>query len=146
MAAHERQLLCPSASEALPGSKVFGLIIEVSGPIRVGYLDKQARAELASRDAAVQVPLDRTNARFSALCQEGKCGNFGDGRCNLSREIVQVLPVVLDELPKCSIRSMCRWFSEEREQACLRCPQIATVSSESEFGVGVPLAPSEQQD
>jgi hypothetical protein len=42
--------------------------------------------------------------------------------------VVQILPVVVDALPPCTIRNNCRWFSQEGEAACKRCPEITTVS------------------
>lgn len=139
MAAREKQLSCPSAPENLPDSKVFGLVVDSTGPVRVGYLDKQAIAHLSAGLEPTPARLDRTSARFSAACQESKCGHFVNERCSLSKKIVTFMPVVLDALPRCAIRSTCRWFSEEREQACLRCPQVVTVSSLNEPKVGVPF-------
>jgi hypothetical protein len=133
-------LSCPSASEQLPDSKVFALVVDAEGPIRLGYLDPQAVESLPVALDHTQAILGRTNARFTAACQESRCGNFSSGRCSLSKKIVTHLSPVVDALPKCAIRSTCRWFFEERGEACLRCPQVVTVSFSTEPHIGVPLA------
>ena len=33
-----------------------------------------------------------------------------------------------DELPPGTIRATCRWFAENRAAACVRCPQVVTLS------------------
>jgi hypothetical protein len=35
---------------------------------------------------------------------------------------------VVDSLPPCTIRKECRWFAQEGAAACMRCPEITTVS------------------
>jgi hypothetical protein len=141
MRVREDLLSCPSASEHLDGAQVFALIVDQHGPVRLGYLEPEAMQSLPAEVEHSRALLNRTNARFAAPCQEGKCGNFVDGRCGLSRKIVNLLPPVLDTLPKCAIRSTCRWFFEERAEACLRCPQVVTVSSSTDPSIGVPLGP-----
>jgi hypothetical protein len=39
-----------------------------------------------------------------------------------------MLPPVVDSLPPCVIRKECRWFAQEGAAACMRCPEITTVS------------------
>jgi hypothetical protein len=36
---------------------------------------------------------------------------------------------VVDALPRCLIRPACRWFQQEGKEACVRCPQVVTESS-----------------
>jgi len=143
---HSQKLKCPSASKHIPGSKVFGLIIDDPGLVRTAYLDSEAEEALASASLAADMHLDRTNARFSADCQEGKCGNFVDHRCKISRNLVDFLQPVVDALPRCTIRPTCRWFSEEREHACFRCPQVATISRQNKPEVGIQFSMDENKE
>jgi len=39
-----------------------------------------------------------------------------------------MLPPVVDSLPPCTIRKECRWFAQEGAAACMRCPEITTIS------------------
>jgi hypothetical protein len=38
------------------------------------------------------------------------------------------MPPVVEALPPCIIRKECRWYSQEGQVACTRCPGITTVS------------------
>jgi hypothetical protein len=66
--------------------------------------------------------------RFAAPCIGGACHHFADRRCALAAKVTDLLPAVADELPDCSIRPTCRWFSEQGPAACQRCPQVVTVN------------------
>src|SRR5215468_6657421 len=59
---------------------------------------------------------------------EHKCPHFDGANCQLATRVVRILPAVVDRLPACVIRKECRWFSQEGEAACKRCPEITTVS------------------
>jgi hypothetical protein len=64
--------------------------------------------------------------RFGSPCQTGKCPHFRNEACQLAVRSVDLLDAVTDELPKCSIRSHCRWFRQEGAPICKRCPQVVT--------------------
>jgi hypothetical protein len=64
--------------------------------------------------------------RFASPCQTGKCPHFRNEACQLAVRSVDLLDAVTDELPKCSIRSRCRWFRQEGAPICKRCPQVVT--------------------
>jgi hypothetical protein len=66
--------------------------------------------------------------RVAAPCEESKCKHFDGQDCRLAVRLVQILPAVVDALPQCHIRATCRWFRQEGKAACVRCPQVATVS------------------
>ena len=65
--------------------------------------------------------------RFAARCEEGRCGQYADGRCSLGQRLVDGLEEVVDALPSCTIRATCRWYAEQGRPACLRCPQVVTL-------------------
>ncbi|MFB2972660.1 hypothetical protein ACE1CD_27180 [Aerosakkonema sp. BLCC-F183] len=39
---------------------------------------------------------------------------------------VKILSEVVERLPRCQIRSNCRWWKQEGRAACRRCPQVVT--------------------
>lgn len=74
-------------------------------------------------------PLKPTEVfRLSATCAEHRCPHFDGADCRLATRIVQFLPEAVDALPPCTIRHDCRWYSQEGKPACLRCPEITTVT------------------
>jgi hypothetical protein len=54
------------------------------------------------------------------------CAQYADSRCALAAKVTRMLPEAIDRLPDCDIRPQCRWFAQEGEAACLRCPQVVT--------------------
>jgi hypothetical protein len=64
--------------------------------------------------------------RFAAPCARSLCPHFADEQCHLAQRVRRMLPVVSDELPYCTIRSECRWWQQEGQDACHRCPQVVT--------------------
>src|SRR6516225_10276000 len=41
-------------------------------------------------------------------------------------KIVHLRSEVTSELPPCAVRPQCRWWTQEGQGACLRCPQVVT--------------------
>ena len=114
---------CPSSMPDLPNSQIFGVVEgSVSYPA-VTYLE---RSLPSTPDwIATAEPAEPTEVfRFVSSCLEIGCRQFGNGRCQLAQRIVQGFPPVTQALPTCAIRQSCRWWHQEREAACLRCPQI----------------------
>jgi len=78
---------------------------------------------------ALAAPLKPTEVfRLAATCAEHKCPHFDGADCRLATRVAKMLPPVVDSLPPCVIRKECRWFAQEGAAACLRCPEITTVS------------------
>jgi hypothetical protein len=74
-------------------------------------------------------PLKPTEVfRLAATCAEHKCSHFDGADCRLATRGVKMLPPVVDSLPPCTIRKECRWSAQEGAAACMRCPEITTVS------------------
>jgi hypothetical protein len=123
-----KQLLCPSAQPEMDGAVVFGVrggTAEPGQSPRVGYL---ADPLPASADVlALAGPVGSTEIfRLAAPCGGGRCRHFDGADCRLASRIVTLLPVVVDQVPPCSIRAECRWWKQEGKAACLRCPQVIT--------------------
>jgi hypothetical protein len=89
-------------------------------------------------------PLKPTEVfRLSATCAEQACPHFDGADCRLATRVAQMLPPVVERLPPCIIRKDCRWYSQEGGAACLRCPEITTVtydlSEETRVVSGLPV-------
>jgi hypothetical protein len=125
----ERSLLCPSAQPGMQGPRLLGVVEATADGARLVYLneDVPVTPELLAQAG----PARPTEVfRFAANCEANKCVHFRGERCTLVTRIVQILPIVVDALPVCLIRSNCRWYGQEAREACLRCPQIVTETSE----------------
>ena len=122
----EKPPLCPSAQPDVPGAQVFGVMTgtEQSG-LRVGYLSE---AQPVTPDVlAAAAPAAPTEVmRIAAPCMGHGCGHFDGANCRLATRIATMLDPAVRTLPRCAIRSSCRWFRQEGPAACFRCPQVVT--------------------
>lgn len=119
--------LCPSAQPGMDNCNVLGVVQHDRPRPMLLYL----RALLpATPDVlAMAAPLKPTEVfRLSATCAEHQCPHFDGADCQLATRVVEGSPPVVDGLPPCVIRRDCRWFSQEGGAACVRCPEITTVT------------------
>jgi len=117
--------LCPSAQPDWPSARIIGVVNGTPEQAQVAFLDeaRPVNKELL----ALAAPLRPTEVfRFTAPCASEACTHFGEGRCRLANKIVRLLRESTSELPPCSIRQECRWWYQEGQSACLRCPQVVT--------------------
>jgi hypothetical protein len=120
-------LFCPSSQPGVEGARVLGVIQQTSFGQELAYLDELLPA--TPEVLALAAPVQPTEVfRLAAKCQTSRCPHFEGTRCGLAARIVQLLPTVVDTLPRCQIRSECRWFRQEGGAACRRCPQVSTVN------------------
>ncbi|WP_307152669.1 hypothetical protein [Rhodopseudomonas julia] len=125
MAKNARPLLCPSAQPQMQEAEVIGVQLRQEGVAHTAYLN--ARLPVTEDLLEQTAPLPPTQVlRFAARCEEARCRHFDGKDCRLAKRIVGGLSPAVDALPACVIRRSCRWFAQEREAACLRCPQIST--------------------
>lgn len=119
--------LCPSAQPGMDACRILG-VVQHEGPTpRIVYLNQILPA--SDEVLAMAAPLRPTEVfRLAATCAEGKCPHFDGSDCRLATRVAKILPAVVETLPPCIIRKECRWFSQEGGAACLRCPEITTVS------------------
>jgi hypothetical protein len=119
--------LCPSAQPGMDNCNVLG-VVQHDGP-RPMLLYLRAPIAATPDVLAMSAPLKPTEVfRLSATCAEHKCPHFDGADCQLATRIVRGLAPVVDALPPCVIRKDCRWFSQEGGAACMRCPEITTVT------------------
>lgn len=120
-----KTILCPSAQADSPNIAVFGVISGTVEAPRVAYLKQPqpVTEELLSQSA----PVTPTEIfRLTTPCAAKECVHFDGMNCRFAKQVVEKLPVVVEELPPCSIRRDCRWWQQEGKAACMRCPQIIT--------------------
>jgi hypothetical protein len=115
-------LLCPSA-RCEPDALLIGIV----GPTgRVGHLTP---ALAVDEDFVVQAHKGRApekRFRFAQPCTEDGCQHWTGTRCGvvdaaLSRDLEPA-----ESLPRCGIRSGCRWFAQSGANACRVCPLVVT--------------------
>ncbi|KGW01575.1 hypothetical protein [Burkholderia pseudomallei] len=115
---------CPSAPVE-SASAVLGAVME-SGT--VAYISPKIPISSALLDGlrANGVPLEN-RVRFLGPCLGGQCAQWAGHRCGLIDAIVKE-PAVLAPpeagLPKCGIRSTCRWYAQHASAACMQCPVV----------------------
>ncbi len=119
--------LCPSAQPGMDNCNVLGVVQNDGPKPMVLYLNKPLPA--TPDVLAMAAPLKPTEVfRLSGTCAEHACPHFDGADCQLATRVARMLPAVVDALPPCIIRKDCRWFSQEGGAACLRCPEVTTVT------------------
>jgi hypothetical protein len=119
--------LCPSAQPDMDGAVVFGVVGGTADEPFVAYLDRPQ--PVTPEVLALADPVEPTEVfRFAAPCAESGCQHFDGARCGLGQKLARTIPVAVQRLPACRIRSSCRWFSEQGGAACRRCPLVVTTN------------------
>jgi hypothetical protein len=109
----------------MAGAVVFGVVGGTADEPRVGYLTEP----LPVTDAllALSGPVNPDEIfRFGAPCAGNGCMHFDGCDCRLAKKLVQLVPMVSESLPACTLRPGCRWWRQEGRAACMRCPQVVT--------------------
>ena len=120
--------LCPSA-RCEEGAILVGIVGE-DGVI--GYVNPQVTigSDFVHRARKGRTPEKRF--RFSQPCIESDCQQWTGCRCGVIDRVLKaveeanVLDASSEALPKCSIRSQCRWFAQVGRKACTVCPLVIT--------------------
>ena len=120
-------IFCPSAQPGLSRSMLIGVVDKSRDGDLVSYLPEPAAVTDGTIVAFTGSPVQATQLfRFAAPCAKSACHNWSGSSCGVVQRIVQILPAVVSELPDCKVRPSCRWFRQEGQPACLRCPQVVT--------------------
>ncbi|MBP1823055.1 hypothetical protein [Mycobacterium sp. OAE908] len=119
--------LCPSAP-AKPGAILLGLVTPNG---QIAYLTPQMRIDEDFVDVAAKGRSPEKRFRFASTCVEAGCAQWTGSRCGVIEAAVaeaggQAIDSEDSSLPKCSIRSRCRWFHQRGRDACGVCPLIIT--------------------
>ncbi|HEY1912102.1 MAG TPA: hypothetical protein VGG73_14345 [Vicinamibacterales bacterium] len=119
--------LCPSAQPGMDNCRVLGVIDHDAPKPMLLYLNREMAA--TPDVLALAAPLKPTEVfRLAATCEEHRCPHYDGTDCQLATRIVAMVPAAVETLPPCLIRKDCRWYSQEGEAACHRCPEITTVT------------------
>ena len=125
MTGTDRRFSCPSAQPDMDGAQVFGVILgEVDEPM-VSYLQQPVAPGEVSAFLHGEEPT--RVLRFAAPCEESRCVHHDGASCTLGSRVANYVPAVVHVLPRCAVRSTCRWFAEQGRSVCLRCPQVVTL-------------------
>jgi hypothetical protein len=109
----------------MEGAQAIGVVDHTGDVPEVAYLEQPL--PVTQELLAMAAPLRPTEVfRFSAQCRPDICGHWSGSSCSLATRIVDLLPVRSLTLPKCHVRNVCRWFSQEGRAACARCPGVVT--------------------
>jgi hypothetical protein len=120
-----KAIVCPSARPEDPRAVVIGVVHSDDTAKTVEMLP--VALPLATFIDLIPGTLRSTEVvRLSAPCVRGACAHFVTDRCSLAERVTTQLEPVSDRLAPCVIRPTCRWFLQEREAACFRCPAVVT--------------------
>lgn len=64
--------------------------------------------------------------RFTGKCVEKGCAQWDNekSKCSLSKKVQELDMAKSTELIFCPIRSQCRWFSQDGNEACFSCNEV----------------------
>lgn len=115
-------LLCPSA-RCEPDALLIGIV----GPTgRVGHINPALAVDEEFVLEAHRGRAPEKRFRFAQPCTEAGCQHWTGTRCGvvdaaLSRDLESA-----ESLPRCGIRTACRWFAQSGANACRVCPLVVT--------------------
>jgi hypothetical protein len=118
-----RETTCPSAPPDT-GAVLLGVI---AGKGEVVYITPSMPVTSSLLESFSQngIPVEN-RLRFASPCIRHQCVQWSGDRCGLIDRAV--LTAEKDEdrsaLPKCGIRSTCRWFAQHGKNACAVCPEV----------------------
>lgn len=125
----EQKTLCPSANHKEPGAVLFAVVAGTAEQPEVAYLDETQA--ITDELLAMAAPVDPTEVfRFAAPCAKTGCQHFNgeQATCQLAAKVVKLVPIAVNKLAPCAIRSTCRWWQQEGVAGCQRCPQVVTLN------------------
>jgi hypothetical protein len=121
----ERQL-CPSA-RCVEGVLLLGII---GSDGRVGFISPNLRVNKEFVEKVSKGRAAEQRFRFAAPCQESDCMHWTGEKCAVidqARGAAKTTQTSIDSselLPRCGVRSRCRWFAQVGPDACLVCPFV----------------------
>lgn len=123
-----KELLCPSGRCAV-GSRLIGI---VGSDGRLGYVTPPLEVDTNFIEVSKRGRAPESRFRFAEPCLGQNCEHWAGNECGLIGRMSTTAdnqPVLSDgsELPRCGIRSQCRWFSQRGREACGVCPIVVRV-------------------
>jgi hypothetical protein len=131
-------VLCPSAP-AKEGALVLG-VVHPDGS--VSHIKDRLPATREFLDAVG--PDAEQRYRFASPCKECACQQWVDGKCSVPERMHEILSDITaaNRLPRCSVRSQCRWYRQSGVEACRVCPWVVTRGGSNADGSGTTVAES----
>ena len=121
-----RPLACPSAQPDMEDAHAFGVILGTPDVPRGAYLERALPLEDVLPSIG-EVPPTMV-LRIAGDCETSRCAHYSGSCCTLAERCDEQLDAVVSLLPRCAIRSRCRWFAERGGSICHRCPQVVTLN------------------
>ena len=114
---------CPSAPPE-PGSVLLGI---VAAKGQIAYITPNIPVTQEMMDAFAKDGVPPENRlRFAGSCMGHRCAQWAGTGCGLIDRVVAHFGESdgSGPLPKCGIRSTCRWFAQHGRTACASCPEV----------------------
>jgi hypothetical protein len=126
----KEEIFCPNANPVI-GGLILGVVND-KGQTTIlpepEIVDKEFY-ETVIKDADLEMKF-----RFSHPCVKGKCGHWQEGHgCDVPATVMnRVEEKMIQEglMPECSIRSFCRWYTQEGPKACSLCPLVVNFTND----------------
>jgi hypothetical protein len=114
--------LCPSAP-LYAGSRLLGV---VNGDSHVDILSDPIEIDDVFVEAANTGKVAEQKFRFVNKCLKSGCQQWSENSCGVIKRVLDAIEenVSKGEIPDCSIRPNCRWFSQESYNACKVCTTV----------------------
>ena len=122
--------LCPS-SNCKEGAILLGIVL-ADGNVAFAKDRIVVDQDFVARATREGSHPPETRFRFSSPCAQSACKQWTGARCGVIDSVMDetaaagYTPAVSQDLPACSIRSQCRWFSQTGAEACAVCDIVVT--------------------
>ena len=118
---------CPSSLGQV-GSNLLG-VVNPSGTI--GFFSDPVEVTPEFLEDAGDIDSIERRFRFSNKCVQSGCKQWTGKECGVIKAVLALDSIPANnDLPDCSIRKTCRWFSQEGAAACNGCRYVVTNVSE----------------
>ncbi|WEK68792.1 MAG: hypothetical protein P0Y62_13155 [Candidatus Chryseobacterium colombiense] len=115
---HSSKKMCPSYVGKV-GAQLFGVV------------NKEGKVQFITPLTVTEEFVQQNNRleqrfRFTGKCVEKGCAQWNneESKCSLSKKVQDLGTVKNTALSFCPIRSQCRWFSQDGNEACFSCNEI----------------------
>jgi hypothetical protein len=125
----DHEFLCPSAPP-----KEGALLLSIAGPGgNAAYLRDRLPVTAEFLTEANKAHSIDQRFRFASPCCRGACAQWSNNECTVPGRLAQMMPSASDaDIPRCSIRASCRWYSQSGFAACRICPLVVRTEADSE--------------
>jgi hypothetical protein len=135
-------LTCPS-SACRPGNLLIGIVMPDG---RVGSVEPPLEVDAAFADRVSADPgtPGESRFRFARECVTTACRQWRNDQCQVGHAAATVAErlEIVEGLPRCAIRSTCRWWQQEGRAACAACQWVVHTSARAETPNGTMTDPS----